>query len=158
MYPPSSTVYDKAKWHYGGDYPEDLPDSQAFVHTGIYLGWLIENDLIDDAEPPFNEPEFKEAFQQFKAREVTPVTIYEELFDGCLSDDMLTDQGNKFTHFYYSGEYLDDYETFLADENIPTLYHVPFTWDAYSKISRVIDKRYKKWISNKNPRWWEFWK
>lgn len=58
---------------------------------------------------------------------------------------MLTDQGNKFTHFYYSGEYLDDYDKVLiGEEDIPTLYHLPFTWDAYSKISRVIDKRYKK--------------
>ena len=31
-------VYDKAKYHYGGDFPEDLPDEQAFVHTDLYLG------------------------------------------------------------------------------------------------------------------------
>jgi len=30
-------VYDKAKWHYGGDYPKDLPIEQAFVHTGMFL-------------------------------------------------------------------------------------------------------------------------
>ena len=37
-------VYDKAKYHYSGDYPPDLPDEQAFVHTGFYLAWIIDRN------------------------------------------------------------------------------------------------------------------
>ena len=41
----NSYVYDKAKYHYGGNYPDDLPDEQAFVHTGMFLGWILDHDL-----------------------------------------------------------------------------------------------------------------
>ncbi|MFC6999419.1 hypothetical protein [Rufibacter roseus] len=37
--------YDKAKWHLGGDFPEGLDDYQAYVHTGLYINWIIDNDL-----------------------------------------------------------------------------------------------------------------
>src|SRR6478735_390289 len=40
-----TTVYDKAKWHYEGDFPSNLSEKQAFVHTGMYLGWIIEENL-----------------------------------------------------------------------------------------------------------------
>jgi hypothetical protein len=29
-------VYDKAKWHYDGDFPNELDVSHGFVHTGIF--------------------------------------------------------------------------------------------------------------------------
>jgi hypothetical protein len=64
---PEPYVYDKAKYHYGGNYPEDLPEEQAFVHTGIFLGWVIDNDLYSD--------EFREDMEgyiaAFKARHIT---------------------------------------------------------------------------------------
>src|SRR5262245_20687641 len=36
---PGPHVYDKAKYHYDGDYPKGLPRPQAFVHTGMLIGW-----------------------------------------------------------------------------------------------------------------------
>jgi hypothetical protein len=38
-------VYDKAKWHYEGDYPKDLPTENAFTHTGMFLAWLADTGL-----------------------------------------------------------------------------------------------------------------
>jgi hypothetical protein len=38
-------VYDKAKYHYDGKFPPELPTEQAFVHTGLYLGWLVDLNL-----------------------------------------------------------------------------------------------------------------
>jgi hypothetical protein len=38
-------VYDKAKYHYDGKFPPELPTEQAFVHPGLYLGWLIDLNL-----------------------------------------------------------------------------------------------------------------
>ena len=40
-----SIVFDKAKWHYEGNFPGDLDERQAFVHTGMFLGWIIDKDL-----------------------------------------------------------------------------------------------------------------
>src|SRR5262245_8270187 len=31
-------VYDKAKWHFGGDFPEELDEFQGYIHTGMFLG------------------------------------------------------------------------------------------------------------------------
>src|SRR5690349_16151301 len=28
-------VYDKAKWHFGGNFPEDIDNFQGYVHTGM---------------------------------------------------------------------------------------------------------------------------
>ena len=41
-------VYDKAKYHSGGNFPEELDQFQSFVHTGMYVGWLIDNDLLNN--------------------------------------------------------------------------------------------------------------
>ena len=40
-------VYDKAKWHFGGEFPNELDNFQGYVHTGFYLTWIIENGLFD---------------------------------------------------------------------------------------------------------------
>ena len=96
---PDGVVYDKAKYHYGGDYPDDLPDEQAFVHTGLYLGWIIDRDLYSE--------EIREGtadlIAAFKAREVTGPEVYES-WDGCLIDTMLSAEGNAFSQDYFDFE------------------------------------------------------
>lgn len=47
--------YDDASWHYGGDFPADLPQAAGAAHIGMFLAWLIRNDyasqeLIEEAE------------------------------------------------------------------------------------------------------------
>ena len=48
-----SEVYDKAEYHFGGQWPDGLPEEQAYVHTGMFLGWLMQRGLVsgdvDDA-------------------------------------------------------------------------------------------------------------
>ena len=39
-------VYDKAKWHFGGEFPKELNNFQGYVHTGFYLTWIIEKDFF----------------------------------------------------------------------------------------------------------------
>jgi hypothetical protein len=41
----TTDVYDKAKWHFDGDFPKELDDFQGYVHTGMFLGWLVDNGL-----------------------------------------------------------------------------------------------------------------
>lgn len=45
--PPGEIIFDKAKWHLGGDFPTDLDEHQAYVHTGMFVGWLIHKGLLD---------------------------------------------------------------------------------------------------------------
>ncbi|MCM3339323.1 hypothetical protein M3650_11910 [Paenibacillus sp. MER TA 81-3] len=134
-------VYDKAKYHYDGDFPADLPNEQAFVHTGLFLGWMIEHglysiDFEEDAE---------EDIAAFKQRQLTGTQIYIK-WDGVLADDMLSDEGNRFATVYFdfeNGTYLEDYQDTFSDA--PTLYHVEDTWDNYFQLKEVIDQRFMDW-------------
>jgi hypothetical protein len=40
-------VYDKAKCHYDGEFPQGLPHEQGFVHTGMFLGWVIDSEMYE---------------------------------------------------------------------------------------------------------------
>ena len=147
-------VYDKAKYHYGGDWSAGLPDEQAFVHTGLYLGWIIDRELHS---PLMAEDE--ELIARFRARQITGPEVY-EAWDGCLVDDMLSDEGNAFSQHYFDfarGRFLSDYEELLVDGR-PSLYHVPNTWENYDRLKERIDRRYADWKQRSPRQWWQFWR
>lgn len=148
-------VYDKAKYHTGGDYPEGLGTEQAFVHTGMYLGWIIDHDLYSQEFAA----ECQDLIQQFKARRTTGAKIY-EWWDGSLTEDMLGNEGKAFSNFYFDfkqGQFLSDYEELLAG-TLPSLYHVQDTWENYDKLKKRIDQRYAKWKKRGASKSWQFWK
>ncbi len=150
----TSFVYDKAKYHYGGDYPKDLSPKQAFVHTGLFLGWLIDNNLYNQ-----NFIDEKSVIK-FKNREVTGPELFETELDGTLIEESLSEEGNKFAQYYFNfenGKYLKDYSELLSAK-LPTMYHVKDTWNNYEKLSKKIDQRYADWKNKKNKKLWEFWK
>lgn len=139
-------VYDKAKWHYEGDYPSDLQESQAFVHTGMFLGWLIDHDLISDE---FAD-DSADGVAQFRRREVTGPEVFQSC-DGALVDDMLSDEGNAFAQYYFDferGKFVQDYEELLSSR-LPTMYHVEDTWANYDTLKKRIDERYSEWKRTK---------
>ncbi|CEY28937.1 Uncharacterised protein [Streptococcus pneumoniae] len=114
---------------------------QAFVHTGMFLGWIIDNHLFSDE---FLE-ETEEEINKFKLRKMTGTQVY-MFWDGVLSDDMLNDEGNQFAIDYFDfekGLYLDDYDDVFLE--CDTLYQVQDTWGNYFKLKEVIDTRYKEW-------------
>lgn len=136
-------VYDKAKWHFGGDFPEDLDDFQGYVHTGMFLGWLIDNNLVSD--------EFKNdhagEIEKFKQLKLTGSQIFERCCDGVLMVEDISELGNRFALPYFdfdTGQFLDDYEKTLS-ENLPSLYYVADIWDNYLKLKQVLDKRFLDW-------------
>jgi hypothetical protein len=143
-------IYDKAKFHAATVAAAGLGPEQAYVHTAMFLGWLIDHDLVsrellDTAAQPV---------AQFKRREITPVQVY-EWWDGCLLDEMLDDEGNAFASAYFDfdkGQYLDDYRELLVRE-LPSEFHVPFTWENYRTIAKRIDERYDRWRRRKSGRW-----
>lgn len=148
-------VYDKAKYHYGGDFPAGLPVEQAFVHTGMYLGWIIDRELYSD----LFVDEAPDEIARFKAREITGPGVY-ELWDGAVVDDMLNDEGNAFSRHYFDlqhGRYLKDYEELLLNDR-PTLYHVEDSWANYDRLKERIDQRYEQWKRRSGRPWWQFWR
>lgn len=146
---PKSIVYDKAKYHYGGDYPKDLPIEQAFVHIGMFLGWIIDNDLYNTEF--MIEAGLMNTLTRFKKREITGAKVFEEL-DGVLTDEALNVEGNEFAQYYSDfdkGQYLKDYDELLS-AGLPSMYHVKDTWSNYEKLRKRIDKRYNEWKNKKS--------
>jgi len=70
-------VYDKAKYHFESIEENGLPEIHAYIHTGMFLGWLIESNLIDDE---FLE-DFGEDIPRLKRREITSPELF-SLWDG----------------------------------------------------------------------------
>lgn len=145
-------VYDKAKYHFGSIQEAGLPDIHAYIHTGMFLGWLINNNMLNSEFVA----DFGEDIPKFIKREITAAQLF-ELWDGALVDDMLTDVGNKFTASYFAfenGQYINDYIQALASD-LPSEFHVEDSWANFDKISKIIDSRYLEW--KKSKPWWQFW-
>lgn len=137
------TVYDNAKWHYEGDFPGDLLPFQGYVHTGMFLGWCIDNDLMSEQ---FKTDLAKE-IAHFKKQKITGAQIYEGCCDGIFMSEDLNETGNQFAAAYFNfdtGSYLSDYEDTLGGV-LPSLYHVEDSWENYNKLKPVIDRQFQAW-------------
>lgn len=138
--PLDKNIYDNAKNHFLGNFPESLPIEQAYVHIGIFLGWMIENELYSE----FFEDEAGIQIIRFQRKEICP-TILSELWDGYLGHELFSRTGNLFTYYYYGGGiYRKDYTDVLA-KSLPSIYHVQDTWDNYDTMSAKITERFKQW-------------
>lgn len=140
-----TTVYDKAKWHYEGDFPNNLSEKQAFVHTGMYLGWIIEENLYSKEF----EEEAAQEILKFKQKNMTGTEVYTE-WGGIFASDMLNAEGKAFTKDYFDfdkGIYLEDYEDIFP--HVESLYKVEDTWNNYEAIKTKINKRFNTWKHTK---------
>ena len=134
------SIYDNAKSHFLGNFPSDLPIEQAYVHIGIYLGWIIENEHYSE----YFEDEADIQIYRFKNRQIS-CTILSEIWDGYLGYELFNEDGNLFTYYYYgSGIYRKDYETHLA-KSLPSIYHVKDSWENYDIMARQISHRFQEW-------------
>jgi len=133
-------IYDRAKHHFMGKFPNVLPIEQAYVHIGMFLGWVLENDLYSE----LFEDEAGHQIIRFKEREIT-AAILSAMWDGYLGEDLLSKEGNEFSKEYYqTGIYKKDYEELLTS-GLASFYHVEDTWENFEKISKRIDQRYQDW-------------
>jgi hypothetical protein len=138
--------YDKAKYHYdAADFPKELSLRQSYVHTGMFMGWLADNDFIDT-----RDAHYADRVAKFKNREISCSKLYELMGEGLLSD-MLTDAGDEFTYDYFDfsrGSFIADYRELLVS-GLPSDYHVADTWQNYETLRKRIDERYREWKSGR---------
>lgn len=135
------SIYDNAKSHFLGNFPPSLPIEQAYVHIGMYLGWIIESRLYSE----YFEDEASNQIFRFKRREIS-CTILSEIWDGYLGHELFNRQGNMFTYYYYGGGlFKSDYEALLVGKDLPSFYHVNDSWDNYEQIKQRIDMRLADW-------------
>ena len=141
-------AYDRADWHYGGDFPPELPRECGGTHIGIFLAWVILNGL----EGEVHREAFSNELRKVRSRLMTGRQFLMDVCDEKFNDEDLNDEGNAFARDYYLGEdgkgygrYLDDYTKVLAAKCLRSFYHVEDTWENYDRLAPVIDRRFAQW-------------
>ena len=131
-------IYDKAKYHFDSCEQLGLSYDQAFVHTGLYVAWLVSRGFF---EPDSDDD--RQAIKDTLSRVEPPCAVY-EWYDGTLYEEMLTKEGNAFSNHYFHfdhGQFLGDYEAYAAF-GLPSMFHVPNNWEAYDRLEPVFEARY----------------
>lgn len=146
--------YDRAEWHYQGDYPDDLPVENGGTHIGIFLAWIINNHL----EGEIHKQTSQASLEAVRKKEITGRDfLLKECDDRLMKDDM-NEEANAFTRYYYESDtYFADYAEVLA-KGLPSLYHVDDSWENYQKIAPVIMRRFIQWQNDyASKKWWQIW-
>lgn len=142
---------DKMDWHYGGDFTEYLPEVNDGTHIGMYLTWIIHNNLIGQV----HLDESYDEIQKVKSRQITGRDFLVDQCDEKFWEQDLNEEGLAFTLYYYEGESSDDFKNYTDDydevlgENVESLYEIENTWDNYDRLKPVLDKRFTEWKNAK---------
>lgn len=141
--------YDTVATHCeSSEYPKDLPLSAARTHIGMYLGWAIERNLIDQTF----KREHRELIEKFTNKEILPSEI---LRLGCNDEfvkEHLNKDGQSFTKLYYWAgwkySYTKDYQELAGWPKVTYLYYFEDTLENYEIVKSILDKRFKEWKDN----------
>lgn len=138
-------TYDRADWHYNGDYPQGLPEENGGTHIGMFLAWIFINNL----EGELHRRDSAQALADVRARRITGRDF---LFQRCsekLWSVDLSDLGNAFAKEYYAGEgfYFNDYIDALCSGDPEEIYNIADSWENYDKLAPVISRRFEEWKS-----------
>ncbi|NRR32446.1 hypothetical protein HSX11_19960 [Oxalobacteraceae bacterium] len=135
--------FDDASWHYGNDFPNDLPPEAGATHIGMFVAWCLLNGLAGE----LHAIEFEDGLRALQSKQYTPGAWFSEYCDSKFTEEDINEEGYAFTASYYEGErpqYISDYEEILGN-GLASLYHVPDTWDSYSALAPGIAKRFSEW-------------
>ena len=133
--------YDDASWHYGGDFPSELPREAGATHIGMFVAWAVLNGLAGR----YHTIDSAEELAKLRSREITPGAWLIRACDGKFTDEDLSDEGNAFAVGYYEtgGAYLGDYcETF---PDVGSLYYVEDSWNSFDALAPRIAGRLQAW-------------
>ncbi len=146
-------IYDRADWHYKGDYPSELPPENGGTHIGIFFSWLLDRHM----ESEQMVLEFSEVLDGIRNRQITGREFLLHVRDGQLASVDMTEQANAFAHYYYDSDiYFNDYAQALAS-GLPSLYHVEDNWENYTAMAAILDARFTAWSKARQRPWWRFW-
>jgi hypothetical protein len=102
-------------------------------HIGAYLAWLIRSGLVDEAR--FDADDLHALRTGGKSG-----MDLERAVGGRLSPTYLTDEGRRFSDFYYD-RYLTEYDGLAAGDVVPPP----------DRIEALIDERYGQWVARGRP-------
>lgn len=136
--------YDKIEWHSQGEgFPKDAKPEDGGTHIGIFLTWIIQNDLIGELYLETGQ----EIINKVKRKEITGRDFLVEECNSTFYDEILNDEGNEFVEYYYQSDanenYFGDYA--IVFDEYDNIYEVENSWENYEKIKPVIEMRYLDW-------------
>lgn len=140
-------IIDDARRHFFlKDFPSDIPIDQAYLHIGIFIGWVIDNELYSEE---FVE-EFDTQIFRFKRGEMSYV-IMGELWDGLIFEGQFrSPEGQEFARYYYhGGHYITDFKETLAAD-LPSMYYVTDSQENYLTMKQKINERFAEWKANRS--------
>jgi hypothetical protein len=142
----SMEKYDDAEYHFSEkilkEKGEEYSIKQSYVHGGMYLKWALDNELTGGETLMY----LSSKVDSLKARKIKGSELLESL-DGVLDSEFFSDEGQKFSRWYFGAEknsYFEDYEKTLA-ANLSDYLLVEDSWDNYERMDKVISSRYKQW-------------
>lgn len=145
-----SISYDRADWHSGGKFPQDLPPESGGTHIGMFLAWAIVNGL----EGQLHQEDSPADLDAVCSRKMTGRDFLFKACDGKFWEEDLSEEGNRFARWYFApeaggyGPYIGDYEVSLT-EKLPSIYHVADTWENFDSLAPVIARRFAEWKQKK---------
>jgi hypothetical protein len=135
--------FDDASWHYGGNFPKDLPAEAGATHTGMFVAWAMLSGLAGEMFVNDSPDEL----ERLSSRSCTPGEFFLNSCDGKFVDEDLNEMGNAFAESYFNfekGQYLRDYEQILG-KSVPTLYHIKDSWENFDCLKPTLDSRFAEW-------------
>jgi len=141
----SKGAIDRADWHYGGNFPEGLPQEAGGTHIGLFVAWVIHRGL----ESEELREQSADALALVRERRMTGREFLFQELDEKFWPGELNDEGNAFVDDYYrANTYYSDYAEALAEE-VETLYHVEDSWANFDRLAPVLDRRLGDWRSKR---------
>lgn len=139
----SNNIVDNVRDYFGTEFPDEVSLDQAYLHMGIFMGWVIKNDLYSDDY----EDEYGSQIIHFVNNEISPIILAESL-DGIIEYSLFKEILKPFVrHYYVSGQYLKDYKETLS-VNLDSMFHVQDNRDNFNQMKIIISNRYKSWLTN----------
>ena len=160
-------IYDRADWHYGGDFPDGLPPECGATHIGMFLGWAIKRDLVGELHREHNA----EAIAGVRDGSISGRDFLLDSCDEKFTEEELSEEGNRFAKSYFESRYLRDYDACMGAGRA-SLYHVEDNSANRGKIEALLDERLAAWraagvkarelraareSSAARKPWWRFW-
>jgi hypothetical protein len=138
---------DRIDWHGESAEQAGFPYENGGTHIGIYLAWIINNQL----EGEFHQEESVDELEQVRTRQITGRDFLINMCNEKFWEEDLNPQGFEFTQAYYeSHQYLKDYDEILVNaQGLIDTYAVDDTWENYDLMATMISQKYQQWKRNR---------
>jgi hypothetical protein len=143
--------HDDASWHYGGDFPAELPPEAGATHIAMFVAWAVLHGLAGE----YRTANAADDLALLQNREISPTEWFIRACDEKFTYEDLNDEGNSFAASYYGngeglhsadGSYLHDYCEAFPDAE--ALYDMEDSWHSFDALAQRLSRRFEAWRSS----------